>query len=95
MLILHLFLFLEANGIPNGVQNGVENGFEEMNDISNGLLENAHSKQITVTADKLKAAVRYGRKTTSTVDGPKVDFLESLAAMVIKEGIVDAMSREK
>ena len=85
-------LFIETNGIQNGVQNGIRNGIqngfeEEMNGISNGWHDNEPSK--------LKAAVRHGRKTTSTADGPKVDFLESLAAMVIQEGIVDAMSREK
>ena len=95
--------FLETNGIPNGLQNGAQNGIqngfeaEDTEGISNGVCENGFCDVKPLShIKKLKEENKGKLNGVCTGDsGPKLEFLQSLATMVMKDGIVDAINREK
>ena len=91
-------LFTETNGIINGVQNGIQNGIsaDDSNGVPNGSSDvTPVNKPKKFKADVADKNVKSKGVNGNLADGPDLQFLQSLTSMIMKDGLVEARSREK
>lgn len=105
---MHCIYCLDANGLPNGLHNGYHNGLKNgfQNGLPNGFEDDFYyggmcngfhdcESQQNSTKKFKGADKNVGTNTEGTEDGKQMEFLKSVASLSIKDGIIEAMKREK